>query len=226
MRHDPHTHRVKVWDLPTRLFHWALVLLIVALGASGQLGRLDIHMLIGPAVVALILFRLVWGFVGSETARFSHFVRGPRAVLAYVAAARDGTVRSLGHNPLGAFSVLALLALVLIQGVTGLFTSDDILSEGPLAHLVSSKTVAALSAAHRIGFNVLLAFIAVHLAAVGFYRFVKKDDMVEAMITGEKSVPNGVEGIRFRSPLLALAILAVCCAVVWGTLAAFPARAF
>lgn len=225
MRHTPDTHRVKVWDVPTRLFHWTLVILIVVLGVSGQMGRLDVHMLVGPAVVALILFRLVWGVVGSETARFAHFVRGPRAVLAYMAAARAGAVRSVGHNPLGAFSVLALLTLVLVQGVTGLFTSDDILSEGPLAHLVSAKTVALLSSVHRIGFNLLLAFVGLHLAAVAFYRFVKKDDMVEAMVTGLKTVPKDVPGIRFRAPLLALAILAACCALVWGVLAAFPAPA-
>ena len=226
MRQNPPPHRVKVWDIPTRLFHWVLVALIVVLGISGQMGRLDVHMLVGPAVVALVLFRIIWGFVGSETARFSHFVRGPKAVMAYLDAAKTGAVRSVGHNPLGAFSVLALLGLVLLQGVTGLFTSDDILSEGPLAHLVTSKTVALLSAIHRISFNLLLAFVVLHLAAVVFYRVVKKDDMVQAMITGEKRVPQGVEGIRFKNPLLALAILAVCCAVVWGTLAAFPPPAF
>ncbi|MCA1907205.1 MAG: cytochrome b/b6 domain-containing protein [Magnetospirillum sp.] len=226
MRQNPPPHRVKVWDLPTRLFHWLLVALIIVLGISGQLGRLDVHMLVGPAVVALILFRIIWGFVGSETARFSHFVRGPKAILAYIAAAKAGAVRSVGHNPLGAFSVLALLGLVLLQGVTGLFTSDDILSEGPLAHLVSGKTVALLSAIHRVGFNLLLAFVALHLAAVIFYRVVKKDDMVEAMITGEKRVPEGVEGIRFKHPLLALAILLACGGAVWGLLAAFPAPAF
>lgn len=222
MRPSPPIRRVKVWDLPTRLFHWTLVLLIIVMGLSGELGQLLIHMLVGPAVIALILFRLIWGVIGSETARFSHFVRGPKSVLAYLTAARNGAVRSVGHNPLGAFSVLALLTLVLVQGVTGLFTSDDILSQGPLAHLLSSKDVALLSSLHRIGFKLLLAFIAVHLAAVLFYRLVKKDDLVRAMITGEKQAPEGVEGIRFRHPLLALAALAVACLVVWGGLALAP----
>lgn len=226
MRPSTPIHRIKVWDLPTRLFHWILVLLVVMLGVSGELGKLNIHLLIGPLVVALVLFRIIWGFVGSETSRFSHFVRGPRAVLAYMAAARKGAVRSVGHNPLGAFSVLALLTLLLLQGVTGLFTSDDILTEGPLAHLVSAKTVALLSSLHRIGFKLLLLFVALHLAAVAFYTFVKKDDMVSAMISGEKIVPDGVDGIRFRPALLAAAILAACCALVWGLLAAFPAPAF
>lgn len=226
MRPSNHSHRVKVWDLPTRLFHWLLVVLIVLLGISGELGKLNLHMIICPAVLTLILFRLVWGFIGSETARFSHFVRGPKAIRAYLAAASQGAVRSVGHNPLGAFSVLALLSLILLQSVTGLFTSDDILSEGPLAHLLSAKTVALVSTIHRVGFKLLLAFVVLHLAAVAFYRFVKKDDMVEAMITGKKKVPADVVGIRFRHPLLALAVLAVCAAIVWGTLAVLPPPAF
>lgn len=226
MRTPAGTHRVKVWDLPTRLFHWLMVVLVVMLGISGELGKLNIHLLIGPMVLALVLFRVVWGFIGSETARFSHFVHGPKAVLAYMAAARTGAVRSVGHNPLGAFSVLALLGLLGLQAVSGLFTSDDIFTEGPLAHLVSAKMVALLSSVHRIGFKLLLAFIALHLAAVVFYRFVKKDDMVEAMISGHKNVPTEVRGVAFTHPLLALISFAICCSLVWGTLAAFPAPAF
>lgn len=225
MRQPASNHRVKVWDIPTRLFHWILVALIAALAISGEVGKLGVHMLLGPMVLTLILFRLVWGVIGSETARFSHFVRGPRAVLAYMAAAKNGAVRSVGHNPLGAFSVLALLGLILAQALSGLFTSDDIFTDGPLAHLLSSKMVALISSVHRIGFKLLLAFIALHLAAVAFYRFVKKDDMLQAMITGRKQVPDDVDGIEFRSPLIALVVLALCAAAVWGTLAAFPAPA-
>lgn len=218
--HSP-TTRVKVWDLPIRLFHWVLVALVAALWLSGELGHLDRHMLLGEIVLALLIFRLAWGVAGSPTARFSHFVRGPGAALAYLRAARSGAVRSIGHNPLGAYSVLALLALLLVQAVSGLFTSDDIFTEGPLAHLASAETVSLLSTIHRAGFKVLLAFIGLHLAAVVFYRVVKKDDLVRAMITGTKEVPTGVEGIRFRNPLLALVLLLVAGAVVWGVVAAF-----
>lgn len=225
MRTTANTHVVKVWDLPIRLFHWLLAALIIALAVTGQLGLLQLHMALGPLVLVLVLFRLVWGVVGSETARFSHFVRGPAAVLAYVAAARAGTARSVGHNPLGAFSVLALLALAGAQAATGLFTSDDVLSEGPLAHLLAAKTVALVSTVHRVGFNVLLAFVVLHLAAVLFYRLVKHDDLVRAMITGTKQVPVDVQGIRFRAPFLALAIVLVAAGVVYGVLAAFPAPA-
>lgn len=219
MRTSSGTAIVRVWDLPTRLFHWSLAGLVAALWASGEFGKLEVHMQLGQAALALILFRIVWGIVGSRTARFSDFVRGPAAVRAYLLAARRGAVRSIGHNPLGAYSVLALLALVLLQAGSGLFASDDIMTEGPLTHLVSAGTVSLLSSVHRIGFKLLLAFIILHLAAVAFYRLIKKDDLVGAMITGRKRVPDGVEGIRFRNPVFALGILAATTALVWGGLA-------
>lgn len=216
------SRRVKVWDLPTRLFHWTLVGLIVTLGVTGQFGFLTVHMAIGPAILALIAFRLIWGVIGSDTARFSQFVRGPKAIRAYLAASRAGTAHVIGHNPLGAFSVLGLLALVGLQAATGLFTSDDILSQGPLAHLVSAKTVTLISIVHRVGFNVLLALIVLHVGAVAFYKLVKKDDILTPMITGEKAVPDTVQGITFRSSLLALIVLAVACAAIWGGLTLVP----
>lgn len=219
MRHHHATTIVKVWDLPIRLFHWTLVALIVVLAASGQFGKLELHMAVGPAVLVLLLFRLGWGVVGSPTARFSQFVRGPAAVRDYLTAARHGHVRSVGHNPLGAYSVLALLALLLVQAASGLFASDDIVTDGPLTHLVASKTVALLSTVHRLSFKLLLALVALHLGAVAFYRLVKKDDLVRAMITGTKQVPDGVEGIRYANPLLALALLAAAVVLVWGGLA-------
>jgi cytochrome b len=220
MRTSAGTTTVKVWDLPTRLFHWALVALVAVLWASGEFGRLDLHMKLGQAALSLVLFRVVWGFVGSRTSQFSHFVHGPAAIREYLLAARRGAVRSVGHNPLGAYSVLALLAVLLIQATSGLFASDDIMTDGPLTHLVSSKAVALLSSVHRIGFKLLLVLVALHLAAVIFYRVVKKDDLVRAMVTGLKQVPDGVDGIRFRNPLIALLVLAATAALVWGGVAA------
>lgn len=213
------TTKVRVWDQPIRLFHWSLAALVSILWVSGQLGQLDIHMRLGLWVLALLIFRLGWGIVGSPTARFSQFVRGPKAIRAYVVAARAGTARSIGHNPLGALSVLGLLGLLLVQSTSGLFTTDDIVTNGPLTHLVGSKTVALLSSLHRLGSKLLLGLIAVHLAAVAFYTWVKHDDLVRAMITGTKAVPPGIAGIRFAHPLLALAVLAAAIALVWGGLA-------
>lgn len=210
---------VKVWDQPIRLFHWALVALVAALWLTGEFAALDIHMKLGVWALTLLLFRLGWGVVGSPTARFSHFVRGPRAIRDYLVAARSGAVRSVGHNPLGALSVLALLAVLIAQAAGGLFATDDIVTNGPLTHLVSSKTSALLSSLHRIGGKLVLALVVLHLAAVAFYTLIKKDDLIRAMVTGRKRVPQGVDGIRFAHPLIALAVLAVACGLVWGGLA-------
>ena len=218
----PSSHSVKVWDLPTRLFHWALAVLTVLLVATGLSGKLGAHMLAGQAVLALLLFRLAWGFVGSRTSRFSDFVKGPGAALAYVRAAANGHVRSIGHNPLGAYSVLALLAVMLAQAATGLFATDDIFTEGPLAHLVATKTVKLLSTVHRLGLYGVLAFVGLHLAAVAFYRFAKKDDLVEAMISGRKTVPADVSGIVFAGSFKALVLAVLAAALVWGGLALVP----
>lgn len=217
--HSGEQIEVKVWDQPIRLFHWVLVALVATLWVTGEFAALDIHMKLGVWALALLVFRLGWGVVGSPTARFSQFVRGPTAIRDYVRAARSGAARSVGHNPLGALSVLALLGILIAQGLSGLFTTDDIVTNGPLVSTVSSKTAAQLSTLHRIGGKLILALVGVHLAAVVFYTLVKKDDMIRAMITGTKRVPHGVDGIRFAHPVLALAVLAAACALVWGGLA-------
>lgn len=214
--------KIAVWDLPTRLFHWSLVALVAALGVSGELGLLGPHMLVGPAVLTLVLFRVVWGFVGSRTSRFADFIKGPAAIRAYLAAARRGESHAVGHNPLGALSVLALLALVAAQATSGLFTSDDIMVEGPMTHLVSSAMVKTLSGLHRLGFKLLLAVVALHVAAALFYTFVKKDNLIRPMVTGAKPAPEGVEGIVPVGALRAAIILAACAALVWGGLALVP----
>lgn len=210
---------VKVWDQPIRLFHWSLAALVATLWATGELAALDIHMKLGVWVLALLVFRLGWGVMGSRTARFTDFVRGPAAIRDYVRAARTGAVRSVGHNPLGALSVLALLGLLTAQAVTGLFTTDDIVTNGPLVSKVSEKTASLLSTLHRLGGKLILVLVGVHLAAVAFYTLIKKDDMIRAMLTGTKRVPKGVEGIRFAHPALAVALAAAAGAVVWGGLA-------
>mgnify|MGYP000874986996 CR=1 FL=1 len=216
MHHPGRSRDVKVWDLPVRLFHWTLVAVIAALWASGEFGKLDIHMQLGAGALALVAFRLAWGVVGSRTARFADFIRGPGAVLAHLRGALPARV---GHNPLGALSVLLLLTLVLAQGVTGLFTSDDIMTEGPLAQFVSAKTVSLLSTVHRVGFKVLLAAIGLHLAAIAFYRLAKRENLLTPMITGTTSAPEGVDGNSGGNPLTALLLAAAAAALVWGGLA-------
>lgn len=209
-----------VWDLPTRLFHWGLVLLVAGLWVSGKTGALNLHMTLGKAALALLLFRLAWGIAGSDTARFSQFVKGPRAVADYLRATRIGRPwPTPGHNPLGAFSVLALMALALVQAVSGLFTTDDILVEGPLTHLVSGHTASLLSSVHRIGFWLLLALVALHVAAIIFYRVAKREDLLRPMVTGRKRLAAGIRPPRMADGRRALVLAAAAAALVWGGLA-------
>ena len=205
-----HARQVPVWDLPTRLFHWLLVVLIALLYASGEYNLLDMrwHFWCGYATLALILFRVLWGVFGSQTSRFSAFVRSPVAVARYVRALLSTNPQhSIGHNPLGGWSVLALLACVLAQTVTGLFSSDEIDTDGPLAALVSGYTVKLMTRLHHTMENVLLVLIALHVAAVLLYLLVRKDDLITPMITGRKRLADS-PALRFAAPWLALLLLA------------------
>lgn len=207
---------VQIWDLPTRLFHWLLVLLILLLYATGEYGLLDMdwHFWFGYATFALLMFRVLWGFLGSQTSRFAGFVRGPRAVVMYVresyANANHGVI---GHNPLGGWSVIALLLCVIVQSISGLFTSDEIETDGPLVARVSNYTVRLMTRVHHWNQNLLLLLIALHVGAILFYLLVKHDNLVVPMITGRKPLGHSVS-LRFASPWLALALLLATAAIV------------
>lgn len=179
--------RQRVWDLPIRLFHWLLVASIAFAYVSGQLGGnlIDWHARAGFFIVGLVVFRLVWGVVGTPTARFATFVRGPAAIAAYL----RGEWRGIGHNPLGALSVLGLLALVGAQAATGLFTNDDIAFQGPFADWVGKELSDRFHGWHALLQNGLLALIGVHVAAIVFYARVKKENLVKPMITGWAEAP-------------------------------------
>lgn len=211
---------IRVWDLPTRLFHWGLVALVIAMVWSGLTGKLDLHMTLGQVVLSLVLFRLIWGFTGNRYARFAGFIASPLACLRYLGglfgAASD---KHVGHNPAGGYAVLAMLALLALQAGTGLFTSDDIVTDGPLYSRVSGSTAALLSTIHRRAIWVLLAVIAVHLLANLFYWAVKKNNLVGPMITGRKLAPVDADAGRGGHPVLALAIFATCLFVVFGGIA-------
>lgn len=183
---------VHIWDLPTRLFHWALVVCIVGAFVSVKLGGLymDWHVRFGCTALGLILFRLLWGFIGPRYARFTHFVRGPAAVARYL----KGAAAPAGHNPLGALSVLALLLVIGFQAVSGLFTTDDIMTQGPLFGHVSEAVSAAMTSWHKLNEWVILALVALHIAAVLWYALVRRKRLVRAIITGKvdaKDVPAG-----------------------------------
>jgi len=179
---------VRIWDLPTRLFHWSLVLLVVFSVATAKVGGnwMDWHMRSGYAVLALLVFRLLWGFAGSRYALFAQFIRAPRAVLAYLRAPRGAGERHAGHNPLGGWSVLALLAALLVQAATGLFANDEIATEGPLSKLVSGATASLMTKIHLLNQNAIYALVALHLAAIAYYFFAKRENLVVPMVTGDK----------------------------------------
>jgi cytochrome b len=212
-------HRVLVWDLPTRFFHWALVGLVALTVATGKIGgnAMTYHLWGGFAILVLILFRFAWGLVGGRHARFGAFVQGPRAVIAYVPTLfrRDGP-RHLGHNPLGGWSILALLLVLLIQAATGLFANDDILTEGPLAAQVSKAVSDALTRVHRLNQEILLALVVIHVAAVFFYLVVKRDNLILPMVTGRKHWPERVApaGGHARLALILLLVVALALYVV------------
>lgn len=184
-----------MWDIPTRVVHWALVICIGLSWWSVENKRMDIHYWSGLVVVGLVVFRIYWGFAGPETARFARFLKGPRAVFAYVGKLfRPDYRASFGHNPLGALSVIALLLAVAVQAGLGLFASDtSYVSSGPLSHLIDYQTSEDVTDLHADFFNVLLIVIGLHLAAIVFYLVAKRINLVGPMLAGSRKARN-VEG--------------------------------
>jgi len=183
---------VRVWDAPVRIFHWLLVALVVTSWVTSEIGdnAITYHMWSGYSILTLVVFRLVWGFVGSQHARFVDFVCGPRSVLGYARGLLQlNPPYYAGHNPLGGWSVILMLTSVLLQATTGLFANDDTATEGPLARLVSASASSLLTTIHRYNFDVLLALITAHIAAVLFYLIVKREHLIAAMFTGRKQAP-------------------------------------
>ena len=215
-----HVHQVLVWDLPTRLFHWLLVLLFAGLIASGELGgeAMVWHFRLGYGVLVLLLFRIIWGVVGGPCSRFSVFVRSPMAALRYVRGTAAGS-ESLGHNPLGAYSVMALLFLLLVQVLTGMFSDDEISTTGPLAKLATAQWISWASQYHAdIGKGILIGLVLFHVAALLFYRWRGQRSMIPAMWHGFKPSVGHHDSVRddARTRVFALLCLAVCAgAVSW-----------
>lgn len=186
------TKRIKLWDLPTRLFHWLLVIGVGAALVTGNIGgaAIEWHGRIGLSIVGLIVFRVVWGLTGSSHARFASFLPTPASVRDYL----RGQWQGIGHNPLGALSVIGLLALVALQLCTGLFGNDNIAFHGPLYDLITKDLSDRLTGIHEFTSNALIALIILHLAAIAFYAHVKKDNLVKPMITGWKDLAPGETG--------------------------------
>lgn len=207
--------RIRLWDLPTRLFHWLLAGLVVASFVSGKIGgnAMDWHGKFGLAILGLLAFRLVWGFAGSTYARFVSFLPTPAKVLAYL----RGQWRGVGHNPLGAFSVFGLLLLLAFQVGTGLFGNDDIAFRGPLYELIGKDLSDRLTALHKLSVNVLIALVTLHIVAIAFYVRVKKNDLIRPMLTGWKEVAPGEGASASGGGALPLAVaLLVAVTTVYG----------
>jgi cytochrome b len=185
--------RLLVWDLPTRLFHWLLVMLVIVSFVTGKTGgnAMVYHQWSGSAILTLLLFRVLWGIFGGLHSRFASFVRGPATVFRHAAEMfRKDAGRYIGHNPLGGWSILAMLASLFFQAGTGLFANDDIFIEGPLYTYVSKSTSDLLTRCHRINQDVIVALVAIHILAVLFYLVVKRENLIIPMLTGYKTVPQ------------------------------------
>lgn len=179
--------KVKVWDLPIRLFHWALAIGFVVSFVSIKIDDMDLHITSAMCILGLLVFRFLWGFCGSRTAKFSQFIPSPRHLLNYLT--KKGTPEDeIGHSPLGALSVIALLFFMLFQLLTGLVADDEIYTTGPLRDMVSSDFSSWATSTHAFMADFLLALIALHVAAILFYWIFKKNNLIKAMITGNKNV--------------------------------------
>jgi cytochrome b len=217
--------RIRVWDLPTRIFHWVLAVLVVFSLTTGKIGGtwLEWHMKSGYAILALVLFRIAWGIVGSETSRFASFVRGPRSFLRYAGDIFAKRRRAgIGHNPIGGWMVLLMIGLLLAQASSGLFADDEIATQGPLAVKVSNAMVAKLSAFHYYNGWLVIAALLLHVAAIATYWMAWRENLVAPMWTGWRETDAGVAQPRLRAAWIAAVILAMCAGLVYWLVAVYP----
>lgn len=222
--------QVQVWDVPTRLFHWSLVIMIALAPLTNKYSDFFWHKLNGYAILTLIVFRLLWGLVGSSTARFSHFIR-PLDVFSYLKDLLTGKSQFyLGHNPAGAMMVLLLLGFVAAQAVLGLFSVDDIPSifEGPFASKISEDTALLFTTYHRQGFNILLVIIGVHVLMNIGYSLFKGDNLIRAMMTGKKPkrAYRDSPAATIQNSAIAAICLLLAIAIVFGGVYFFGSGAF
>ena len=183
---------IRIWDLPIRLFHWLLVACIIGSVITVNIGgnAMQWHAYCGYSILTLLIFRVLWGFLGSTHARFSHFIPNRVRLLNYL---QGKSPKVLGHNPLGALSVLALLASLLFQAVTGLFADDEIAFQGPLVKYVSESITGIFSELHEANAGVIYTLIGLHLAAIFYYQKIKGENLVKPMLVGDKEIDPSEE---------------------------------
>lgn len=212
-----------IWDIPTRLFHWLLVICILAQYATAEWldSATQWHFYIGYFTLGLLCFRLIWGFIGPTYARFSQFVKGPKAVIQYLGTLfnRDSTPVA-GHNPLGGWFVIVMLVLLIIQGVSGLFMTDDIFLDGPYRSAVSSDVLDLMNTLHHLAFDILLYVIALHIGAIIFYSVYKKQKLVPPMFHGVKESASA--GITHSRILRAIVVALISAALIYLAVEVLP----
>jgi len=206
---------VLVWDMPTRVFHWLIVVLVAAAYATSKLNWMDWHVRIGEALLALVLFRLLWGFFGSETARFHSFLAAPAAAWRHLRHMfrREADVQ-VGHNSAGGWMVLVLLALLLGETLSGLYVNNDVADDGPLTQWVPASIANAITALHTILWDALLAAVALHVLAIVAYAVAKGHNLLRPMLTGRKRLPERIRAPRQASVMLALLLLVISATLV------------
>lgn len=220
----------RVWDLPVRLFHWSLVCLVSFLWYTGEEGgfdtsftlgqnafyfsNMDWHATAGQAIWVLVVFRLLWGLWGSNTARFSHFIKGPRAVVAEIKALLAGkTPDHFGHNPLGALMVIALLLTLIAQATLGMCSADDLFFSGPLTAPLSEEQIDLASRWHDIGFKIVMLLVLTHVSAIVYYRF-KGQNLIKPMVTGQKDAMLVNQENEYKSAPLWAALVSLAMAIL------------
>jgi cytochrome b len=206
---------MEVWDVPTRLFHWAIAVLVCTAWLTQRLNWMELHMLNGYTVLSLLLFRIAWGIVGSDTARFSRFLKSPLAALHHLSGLhRREPDTEIGHNAAGGWMVLLMLALLAVQVGTGLCANDDVMTEGPLFKYVGKDWSDWLSHIHAVNFRLIEIAVVLHIAAIAAYAVMKRHDLVRPMITGRKLLPGTMLAPAMASPLLALVLFAIAAGTV------------
>lgn len=209
-------HRIRIWDLPTRLFHWLLALCVIGLVVSAKLGLMDWHFRLGYAMLTLLLFRLLWGLLGGRWSRFTSFLYAPGSLWRYLRG-QGNPAHAIGHSPTGALSVFALLIVLLVQVASGLISDDEIASAGPLTHLVPGAWVSLASWYHRaVGQWLLIALVVLHMAAILWYLWGRGQNLIRPMLDGDKLLAQPAEASRddARSRLLAAVLLLACAGAV------------
>ena len=210
----------RVWDLPTRVFHWTLVVCVIGLVVTGSTGgnAMVWHFRLGYAVFTLLLFRLIWGIIGGKWSRFASFIYAPSTIIKYFKGQGDPH-HVIGHTPLGALSVFAMLAFLMAQVATGLISDDEIAASGPLTKFVSNTTVSVASSYHNaVGKRLIIALVLMHVIAILFYLFKKRENLIKPMLHGDKVLSLDIPASRddAGSRATAAVVFSLCASLVYG----------